>query len=60
MFQIIILISKHLHLAELERGRWTSNSKFLWSYSGVTEHLPAYYRCFRMSTRLLKSFPNIY
>ena len=61
-FQIIILISEHLHLAELKRGRQTSNSiqQFLWSFSGVTEHLPAYYGCFRMSTRLLKSFPNIY
>ena len=61
-FEIIILISEHLHLVELEQGRRTSNSlgQSLWSYSRVTERLPAYYRGFRMSTRLLKTFLNIY
>ena len=36
---------------KLERGRRTSNclGQSLWSYSGVTKCLPAYYRRFRMS-----------
>ena len=44
------------------RGRRTSNSfrQSLWTYGGVAERLPAYYRCFQTSTRLLKPFPNIY
>ena len=36
-FQIIILISEHLHLAELERGRRTSNS--IQSFFGASVEL---------------------
>ena len=60
-FEIIILISEYLHLAKLERGCQTSNSlqQSLWSYSGVTKRLPAYYSCFRISTRLLLSLRSL-
>ena len=50
------------------------NTYMLWSSNGgvlafdslsraaarITERLPAYYRCFGISTRLLQSVPNIY
>ena len=60
-FEIIILISEYLHLAKLERGCQTSDSlqQSLWSYSGVTKRLPAYYSCFRISTRLLLSLRSL-
>ena len=54
MFEIIILISEHLHLAELKR-RLLAFDGLCRARVRVTERLLAYYRRFRMSTRLLLS-----
>ena len=66
-FQIIILISKHLHLAELERvaeyliafdsffGATVELPNVFQHTTGVFERLLDYYSCLRISTRLLLS-----
>jgi len=56
MFEIIILISEHLHLAGLELGvakHLLAFDNLCGATARVTECLAAYYRCFRMSTRLV-------
>ena len=55
-FKIIIPISEYLHLAELKTGvaeRLLAFDSLCGARARVTKRFLAYYRCFRMSTRLL-------
>ena len=58
MFDIIISISKHLHLVELKTGvagRLLAFNNLCGARARITKRLLVYYRCFQTSTRQLLS-----